>query len=203
MNIHSLNNVGKLSFMIFLFIFIASCNSCKNKDEWNEAMIDPDISETPIYGQLDQQKELFSVFEKQDSLMKRTSDVKYSTGKAMNPGEFDNLKINNCRAYYHQSDILSINIGIGNGFGGQGFIIMYKDKKFYTEPYFFTDLIIPDEPEPTYKIVYQKLTLDKPDYKPGDSLYGHIDFKSIETDKDNNTTEHWGKGYFRTRVTEL
>ena len=30
-----------------------------------------------------------------------------------------------------------------------------------------------------------------------------IDFKSIETDKDNNSTEHFGKGYFRTKVTKL
>jgi hypothetical protein len=34
-----------------------------------------------------------------------------------------------------------IDIGIGTGFGGLGFIIRYSDKNFYTEPYFVTDAI--------------------------------------------------------------
>jgi hypothetical protein len=192
-----------LSFLIIFSIFLTSCNSKNNKPVWSMATVDTNISKASIYAQLDKQKELFSAFEKQDSTMRRTSDVEYSTGKAKNVGEFNNLKVNNCRAYYHESDTLSIDIGIGTGFGGQGFRIEYKNKMFYTEPYFFTDVVIPDEPAPTYKIVYQKLVLDKPLYELGDSLYGHIDFKSTETDKDKNKIEHWGKGYFRTRVTEL
>lgn len=67
----------------------------------------------PIYIQLDKQKELFSALETQDSLLKRTSDVEYSSGKTMVVEEFNNLKVNNCRAYYIQSDTLSINIGMG------------------------------------------------------------------------------------------
>jgi hypothetical protein len=106
------------------------------------------------------------------------------------------------QSLFFHSDTLLINIGIGNGFGGHGFIISYKSKKFYTEPYFSTDVIYSDKVEPTYKIVYQKLILDKASYSSGDSLYGHIDFKSIETDKEKNTTEHFGKGYFRTKVTK-
>ena len=192
-----------LSFLIVFSIFLTSCNSKNNKSVWSIAIFDTNISKAPIYAQLDKQKELFSAFEKQDSLMRRTSDVEYSTGKTMNVGEFNNLKVNNCRAYYHQSDTLSIDIGIGTGFGGRGFRIEYKDKRFYAEPYFSTDVIIPGEPDPTYKIVYQKLTLDKSNYKPGDSLYGYIDFKADETNKDNKATEHWGKGYFRARITQL
>ena len=105
--------------------------------------------------------------------------------------------------YFHLSDTLSINIGLGTGFSERGFVIKYKDRKFHTQPYFSTDAITPGEPGPTYKIVYQQLTLDKPSYKPGDCLYGHIHFKSIETSKDNNTTQHLVEGYFRARVTKL
>lgn len=203
MNCRGLKNAKHWSFLIFFSILIANCTSKKDLSIWNKATFDASISRAPIYIQLDKQKELFSAFEKQDSLFKKTSDVEYSSGKPMSVGEFNNLKVNNCRAYYHQSDTLAINIGIGTGFGGQGFIILYKDKKFYTEPYFSTDVIIPGEPESVYKIVYQKLILDKPTYKLGDSLYGYINFKSIEIDKNKGTTEHWGKGYFRTRITEL
>ncbi len=199
----SFKKLQRISLLTFFSVFLTSCNSKNDKAVWSIATFDTNISKASNYAQLDNQKELFSVFEKQDSLMRRTSDMEYSTGKSMNVGEFNNLKVNNCRAYYHQSDTLSIDIGIGTGFGGQGFRIKYKDKKFYTEPYFSPDVIIHGEPEPTYKIVYQILTLDKPFYEIGDSMYGHIDFKSIETGKDKDTTEHWGKGYFRTRITGL
>jgi hypothetical protein len=62
---------------------------------------------------------------------------------------------------------------------------------------------IDDEIEPTHKLIYQKLTLDKPNYKLGDSLYGKIEFKSIETDSNGETKEHFGKGNFRTKVKKL
>ena len=134
--------------------------------------------------------------------MKRTSDVAYFGGHKLNLEDDKYSKLNNCRAYFFHSDTLSINIGIGNGFGGQGFIISYKNKNFYTHPYFWTDVIIEGEVEPKYEIVYQKLTLDKPTYSLGDSLYGYIDFKSVETDNYMNTIKHFGKGYFRTKITK-
>jgi hypothetical protein len=49
-------------------------------------------------------------------------------------------------------------------------------------------------------VVYQRLTLDRPLYKRGDSVYGRIDFKSIEIDQNKNKREHSGKGYFRAKV---
>ena len=218
-----------LFILVVISIFIKSCNSRDDKPAkktvvtdstvsepphhsqpekkndkpvWNLATFDPKISEATIYVQLDKKEEIYSAFVIPETLTKRTSDVEYFTGKKINASEFNNLKINNCHAYFYQSDTLSINIGISNGFSSQGFLIKYKNKKFYTEPYYSTDLIIPDEPEPKFKIVYQKLILNKPIYNPGDSLYGYIDFKSIEIIKGNKTKEYWGKGYFRARVTE-
>lgn len=197
MNIYSLKY---LLLLIFISIFTASCISKKEIPVWNNATFDATISKAPIYMELDKQKEFYSAYEEQDSLLKRTSDVKYASGNTMNVKDIHTLKINNCRAYYHQTDTLLIDIGLKTGLGGTGFIIRYKDKKFYTKPYYYTDVIIPGEQAPNYKIAYQKLTLDKPVYKTGDSLYGYISFKSIKTDKNNNKTEHWGKGYFRTRI---
>jgi len=184
MNIYSLEY---LLLLIFLSIFTTGCISKKDPPVWNDVTFDATISRAPVYTQLDKQKELFSAHEKQDSLSKKTSAVKYTSANMNGEG------INNCRARYHQSDTLWIDIGIATGLGATGFNIKYKNRKFYTQPYYFTDLIT-DEPDPTYKIVYQKLTLDKSAYKPGDSLYGYIIFKSIETDHNNNKTEHSGKG---------
>ena len=192
----------RLSFLLLLSIFFTNCNLKNGQVQWDNAAIGTNISNDSVYRQLDKENEIFSALEKIESSMKRTSDVKYLPGKKINPGEYSNSKYNNCRAYFH-SETLSINVGIGNGFGGQGFIINFKDNKFYTEPYFSTDVIYPGEIEPSYKIIYQKLKLDKARYSLGDSLYGHIDFKSIETDKENNKTEHFGKGYFRAKVTKL
>jgi hypothetical protein len=190
MNTYSLKY---LHLLTFIFISTASCISKKDPPVWNNATIDATISKSPAYIELDKQKEFFSFHEKQDSLLKKTSEVKY-VSKNINSEGF-----NNCRAFYNKSDTLWIDIGIATGFTATGFNIKYKDKTFYTQPYYFTD-VITDEPAPNYKIAYQKLTLDKSVYKPGDSLYGYINFKSIETDNNNNRSEHLGKGYFRAKV---
>ncbi len=189
-------------FVIYLFatLCLTNCTGKKRDGQWGTAEINSAISQDSIYEELDKQPELFSVLERHDDLMKRTSAVAYFSGHKINMQDDRYAKFNNCRAYFFHSDTLAINIGIGNGFGGSGFIISYKNGKFNTEPYFVTDVIYPDEVEPTYKIVYQKLILDKAIYLLGDSLYGHIDFRSIEVDHKQDTTEHFGKGYFRTKV---
>lgn len=77
------------------------------------------------------------------------------------------------------------------------------DKKFYTEAYYSKDVMTEGEIEPTHKIIYQNLTLDKPDYKVGDSLYGKTEFKSIETNREVEPTEHFGKGNFSTKASKF
>lgn len=179
-------------------------NTPEATTQWAEATIDPHISKEAIYSHLDKQPELFSIFEEQDSSKKRTSDVAYFSPyfpqeKYQNDKAF--AKYNNCRAFFLRSDTLTIRIGFGTGFGGWGFTINYKDKKFHTEPHFTTDAIGIDQVEPTYKVVYQKLTLDKPTYKLGDSLYGRIEFKIIQTTEGSSSKAgHSGAGSFRTKV---
>ena len=179
------------------------CSNTKNTNQWDEVSIDADLSKNSVYKQLDEEKEIFSLYEKQDSLAKRTSGVSYFSGRSIDLDDTRYTKYNNCRAYYFKTDTLLINIGFGTGFGGSGFIIHYKDKKYYTQAYNFTDVIIKGEVKPTHKIVYQKLILDKTDYAVGDSLFGKIEFKSIETDNEGEGTEHFGKGNFRTKVSNL
>lgn len=182
---------------------LSNCSGHKTTDQWDDAAIDTNLSKDSIYKQLDKEKEIFSALEDRDPLARKTSNVSYFSGKRIDLSDTQYAKYNNCRAYFWKTDTLSINIGIGNGFAGHGFIINYKDKRFYTEAYFSTDVIIEGEVEPTHKIVYQKLTLDKADYAVGDSLFGKIEFKSIETDNEGERTEHFGKGHFRTKVSKF
>jgi hypothetical protein len=186
--------------LILICAYLSNCNSPKSKVQWDYATIDPTICNEPIYAQLDKEAEIFSALEDHNTSMKRTSDVKYIIGRKMNPGEYRNPQPNNCRSFFLHFDTLLIDIGIGTGFGGHGFIIKYSNKKFYTQPYFSTDVISIGESERTYKIVFQSLTLDKSNYKFEDSLWGKIDFKSIEIQRDSTTIEHFGKGYFRTKI---
>jgi|SRR5882724_5972625 len=198
MNLTRIIAIGKLSILILFSVCLTHCNNKKETHQWSDAHIDAQISKDLIYQQLNAQEEIRSPMEKRDSFMKRTSDVAYFKGEKIDFKDDKYSKFNNCRAYFH-SDTLAINIGIGNGFAGQGFLINYKNEKFYTEPYYYTD-VITGEADPTYKIVYQKLTLDKSGYKAGDSLYGKIEFKSLETDHDGTKIEHFGKGNFRAKV---
>jgi hypothetical protein len=204
MDLNFKTKIGNGIFFILIILILSNCTEKKTQNQWDKVNIDSNISKDLVYKELDKQKEIFAGFEKKDSLGKRTSDVSYFSGKKINLNDTKYSKFNNCRAYYFFNDTLSINIGFSNGFTGRGFIIKYKNKKFYTEGYYSTDVIIEGEIEPTHKIVYQKLTLDKTNYKVGDSLFGKIEFKSIE--KNNNsgeTTEHFGKGYFRTKVSKF
>lgn len=191
-----------LVLILFSFCKQKKDAELKTTQKWEEFNIDNKISENEIFKKLNKEKEIFSALER-DTMMRKTSDVTYYNNRNSNYDIRKNSNINNCRSYFWKKDTLSINIGIGNGFGGSGFTILIKNKKFYTEPYLSTDLIIEGEKESVYKITYQKLTLNNSNFKIGDSIYGKIDFESIETDNQNKVINHTGVGYFRTKVKEL
>lgn len=184
----------KLYCCLFFIMLLSNCRM-KNKF-WSEVSIDPKISMDSVFKRMNTEKEIFDMLERERSRVK-SSDVAYLIGND-NADKFSML--NNCRTYFYKSDTLKINIGIGDGFTANGFIIKYKSKKFFTEPYYSTDVIMEGESKPTYKLIYQKLTLDKSNYKVGDSLYGYIDFISIEEDGLFKKIKHSGKGYFRAKV---
>ncbi len=192
----------------FTFLLIITslpdCNAQKQHKQWEEVKLNSKISEDTIFSQLNKRKEILSGFEDFKTFKTRSSAVSYFTTdtEKFNLKDEYSKRMNNCRAFYFHSDTLSINIGISSGFSGWGFTISYKNKKFYVEPYYFVD-IVTSEAKPTYKIVYQHLTLNKTTYKVGDSLYGNVDFKAIEFTNDNLTFEHYGKGYFRAKIRKI
>lgn len=196
------NVVIRNAFILAILYIQFNCMDKKDVHQWKPVRIEPKISEDPVYALLDEQGEVFSAFEKEDSLMKKTSDVAYFNSR-LNMPDSNAAKVNNCKAYFFHSEILTISIGVSNGFSAHGFIINFKDSLFYVEPFYSTDAIVEDEKDPSYKIVYQKLTLDKSHYQLGDSVYGKIEFEAIETGADNRSFKHSGKGNFRAKVGEM
>ena len=188
----------KLSLFIVLFASLFSCKKGKTI-VWNDVNFDSKISGNPVYQKLNTQKEILAVYE-HDTSMRRTSDVTFTKEYGgVNP--LQSSKHYNCRSYYFNPEILTINVGLGSGLGGDGFIINYKNGKFYTEPYYYTDLEEDKKKEPVYKLIGQTLTLDKSQYHLGDSLYGKIDFHILEINE-GRETGLCANGFFRTKISK-
>jgi hypothetical protein len=175
---------------IILFLFPICILSCKNNksNSWGVATFDSSISKSPIYKQLDEQNEFNNRLELDSSRKLRTSDVTYNSSKDYN-----------CHIFYKSSDTLLITIGFGTGYVWKGFHISYSNGKFHTEPKEFQDISIHYETKPVVNIIEQDLSLNKPKYNVGDSLYGKINFHIIETIGEHDT-EYYGNGYFRAKV---
>lgn len=188
----------KPSLFIILFTLFCSCKKEKTI-VWDEAAFDSKISGNPVYQKLNTQKEILAVYE-HDTSMRRTSDVTFMK-EYDGANSVQTSKHYNCRSYYFNPEILTINVGLGSGLGGDGFIINYKNGKFYTEPYFYTDLDPDKKKELVYELIGQTLTLDKPQYQLGDSLYGKINFHILETNK-GRQTELCANGFFRTKISK-
>src|SRR3982751_3950879 len=94
----SLISTGNVGWFTFVLIILFSCNNNNQNDRWQEVLIDAGIKQNNIYQELDKQSEIFSAFEINDSLMKRTSDVAYITGGKINSSDSFYAKYNNCRA---------------------------------------------------------------------------------------------------------
>jgi len=185
-----------------LFYSCKKADEVKNSKKWEIFTVDNKISKNNIFKKLDKEKEIFSVLEK-DTLMRKTIAVDYINNRNPNYDIKKYSNLNNCRSSFWKKDTLSIHIGISDGFCGSGFTIFVKNDKFYTKPYYFTDNISVGEKQSTYKIICQKLTLNKSNFIIGDSVYGKIDFKSVETDNRNEVINHSGVGYFRTKIKQL
>lgn len=169
----------------------------KEGNQWSEVKVDAEIKKEAVYKELDKQKEIFLESE-DDSSAKRSSDVFYYAGEEKRGGKF-----NKCQAAFSNSDTLFIDIGSNGGLGGHGCVITCVNRKFNTQPYYWDDQISDDDVEPTYGIISQKLILDKASYNTGDSLYGRIEFKSIEKSGFSRGREHGGTGYFRAKIRKI
>ncbi|QNN44035.1 hypothetical protein [Pedobacter roseus] len=194
-----MKKVSPTLISMFIAFLALGCNSTDNTKQWDNAHLDPGLPKNLIYNEMNKEEEIYSFFEKHNG-SKRTSDVSYLSRNLNEKQDSPASKLNNCRAYYSGSDTLFIDIGISDGFTGSGLNIKYKNKRFNAEAYEFTDVIIEGEVKPKQKVINQKLVLNKANYKIGDSLFGRIEFKSIEINNQGDTILHISNGNFRTRV---
>ncbi|MDQ6481927.1 hypothetical protein [Dyadobacter sp. LHD-138] len=189
----------KIFLSVLILIALVSCK--EEKDHyWSDVTFDNKISANPSFKKMD--KEEFASSYNNENL-KRTSDIKYSneildraSGFATNYSPVNY----GCTAYFDdKSDKLVIDIGLHGPFGGSGFSLNYFNGKFFANPYKYSDIPLENETEPIYKVIVQKLTLDKSHFQVGDSIYGLVNFRIIEI-KDKISIGHTAKGFFRTKI---
>lgn len=166
--------------IVILFLGLLSCE--KQKDPyWSEVDFDAKISSDPAFLKMDEEG---FVSLSDNPKISKTSDVRYNK-KDLN--RTDNLNMDNtfknfvCSAIFNHSDTLFIDIGLHSWFSGSGFVLSFFNRTFNAQPYSYTDIVLENQTRPTYKILSQKLTLNKLSFVVGDSIYGSVEFRIIET----------------------
>ncbi|MPS72750.1 MAG: hypothetical protein E2590_06290 [Chryseobacterium sp.] len=187
-----MNNLYK----IFTFS-ILSIISCNKKQDWKQSIFDEKISTNDSMKLMNKFYDPEELYDDSISSNKKTSFVIYDND--------DNKNI--CKVKI-ANDTLHINIGYSTGFSSHGFEVLYYDKKYNIVPYYGTDnvaIIVDDNGKeiqklpPKYFFHNQRLVLNKTNYKKGDSIFGFIDFSSLEIEG-NQKSKHKGRGYFRTKI---
>lgn len=184
--------------LVLLFLGLLSCE--KQKDQyWSEVDFDAKISSNPAFSKMDEEG---FVSLSDNPKIRKTSDVRYNE-KDLN--RTDNLNMDNtfknfvCSANFNNSDTLSVDIGLHSWFSGSGFVLSFFNRSFNAQPYSYTDIVMENETRRTYKILSQNMTLNKPNFTDGDSLYGSIEFRILETNG-KLQTRHAANGFFRTKI---
>ena len=186
-----------LKSIIFFFILQAILNCNNKKQDWNETNFDSKLSQNDSIKLMNELYDSVEFYNDSISGNKKTSFVIY-----------DNDYNKNICKVQKKNDTLDINIGYSSGFSSGGFIILYANRKYKIQPYYGTDniAIFVDEKgkeikpaPPKHFFKNPKLILDKPNYKKNDSIYGFIDFSSLEIN-DNKKTNHKGRGYFKAKI---
>lgn len=189
-------------YFIGCLLLLASCKHKQfEKPVWNTISLEPSIAKSPIYKALDKQKDFRTMFDVgADASRPKSSNVSYRNNRNRSITDTTFARLNNCRSYL-VNDTLNINVGINSGFASDGFIIKCYERQFTVLPYYQTDAILLDDGRKptTFKVLNQSVTLNKPAYRLGDSVYGKVSFKIIETTAGRKIT-HIGYGYFRAKV---
>ncbi|MDJ1471164.1 hypothetical protein [Xanthocytophaga flava] len=185
-----------LSFSIIptLLLLITSCNQKQNY-QYDTFTVDTTLSKQLVFRLMDNEYELTNPFDKDTIPRKTTSTVTIAVLKDSHDRMYTMDKLR-CKASL-KKDTLRITIGYADGFTGAGISIRAAGNTFTTLPYQFYD-VITGEKEPIIHIEKQKLMLNKAVYQVGDSLYGHLYLRTIDTD----CVKKYASGFFRTVVTK-
>ena len=97
-----------------------------------------------------------------------------------------------------RNDTLEIEIGINSGFAGVNAQIKYCKNKIHTNIYEISDVINPDEIKPSDTIMKQILIINKYKYNIGDSLFGSIYSRIVNS----KNVQFIASGLFRAKINE-
>ncbi|RZJ56683.1 MAG: hypothetical protein EOO45_28490 [Flavobacterium sp.] len=188
-------------YIVIIALFATACSIKQEQQQLDKApfVVEPVIKQNPVYKLLDQQKDFQEIpVPEGDSVIldARTSYVKYSRDDFNKDTSWH--RTYNCRSII-KNDTLMVRIGIGNLFTSTGFLMKCNNGQFNILPFYSTDVVVENPPQPKFKVIYQQLTLDKNSYALGDSLYGNVQFKIIEH-INGETITHLADGYFRSKV---
>lgn len=92
-----------------------------------------------------------------------------------------------------------LTFNLSTGYNGVNVEIYKIGNRFRTEVNNFTDNAS-DTNSTKYKILHTKLTLDKSDYKTGDSIFGKIKLEIEETGTDQSVRKYLSQGVFKSTV---
>ena len=136
-------------------------------------------------------KKLFSIYP--------DSDKTVTTDFYLDEEQKNDTVFYTCR--FEETGILNskrISFVSGDGFSGLTINVTKFGPFFRTDIEHYTD-DLSNNNLPEYHVTEQSLTLDKSDYKKGDSIYGRIKIKVIR-EFDKNKHEYESLGYFRTKL---
>jgi hypothetical protein len=183
-----------LSYLISL-LFLA-CRNEKPAEEikWSNAVFDSDLSKTANFRSLYEPGSLYLL---SDPWGKDTCGVAHTDNRAFEDS-FQPDTYYACHAILDSGGLI-IDIGSNSLHGGIGFTANYAGRKFTTQHYRWIHNDNTGHIGRTYKILGQKLVLDKEQYKPGDSLFGKAWFHIMEEDK-GEKKEHRQRAIFRAKI---
>ncbi|MEN5306365.1 hypothetical protein ABE425_02550 [Chryseobacterium cucumeris] len=172
--------LGFLVFIIGKFILV-----------WNSVEVDHSLSQKTLFKSFDQQKQT-SIWGSESEDIK-TNDFK-TKSDSISP------------AYYScsitENPMLNVTFSVGDGFSGGGFQIDIFQSRYKISPYSYTDNVklfdFLDTGE-YYKVLDNKLILDKESYQKGDSIFGYTELKVQRRYGPEKYIEE-GKGYFKGKV---
>ncbi len=187
-----------MRYCLLLLVYVALFSCAVNKErKWANVTIDKSLNKD--WNMNYREKEDTNIVMRNEiynqSQLKTIHVSYFKLGRRDKEHWIENESINNCQVSIPKSDSLVIRIGYDFiGLGGSGFVIHFKNRKFYVLPYeHYSCGSSSMWPRPEYKIRVQELVLDKPSYNIGDSLYGRVYFHITETKKYLKELGHYGK----------
>lgn len=205
------------TFLIFILLF--SCEKDESKDYMKPA--DLPFTLINIDNQIKNAREISELKKKFKTLgfidgigkeqkMKTTNVISVLQSGKEKPFTFSSFR---CFATMENNDV-KIYISYNTGLSGGGIKVLKKNEIFSIRPVMWND-IGGSEDDELFKINYQKLTLDKQNYKIGDSIFGKLDaeivhyfpevneeFKGEKFHENEKFLKTKYSGYFQTIVKE-